>query len=168
MTKSKKISLGAIITVISVILMYATTVLPTAKIFLLSLSSFLIAILIIESGKSTAMLSFISTSIIGFVLLPNKLLLIPFVSFLGYYPIAKLYIERINNLLVEWILKLILFNISAYLNYILFTSVFAKDLEIPFAIGFVALGLQIVFIVYDYMFSMFIHYYNTKLRKYVK
>ena len=168
MNKSKKISLGAITTMISVVLMYATSILPTAKLFLLSLSSFLIAILIIEAGKSTAMISFIATSILSFILIPNKLILIPFILFLGYYPIVKLYIESIDNLLVEWVLKIIVFNVAMCVNYILFINVFAKNLVIPLAIGFVVLGLQIVFIVYDYIFSMFIHYYNNKLRKYVK
>lgn len=156
------------ITIISVVLIYSTTILPTAKISLISLSSFLIAILLIEAGKSTAMLSFISTSILGFILVPNKLLLIPFVSFLGYYALVKLYIENINNIFIEWFLKITVFNIALYLNYILFTNVFAKDLKLPFDLVFVVIGLQLLFIVYDYVFSMFISYYNNKLKKYVK
>ena len=168
MNKSKSITLGSFITIISIISMYATSILPTAKIFLVSLPSFLIAIIIIESGKRMAMISFISTSLLAFILIPNKFILIPFVSFLGYYPIVKLYIENINNLFIEWTLKMIIFNIVMYLNYIVFTIVLAQKLENSLSIVFITFGLQIVFIIYDFVFSMFIQYYNNKLRKYVK
>ena len=80
----------------------------------------------------------------------------------------KLYIENINNLFIEWTLKMIIFNIVMYLNYIVFTIVLAQKLENSLSIVFITFGLQIVFIIYDFVFSMFIQYYNNKLRKYVK
>lgn len=168
MNKSKQISLGAMITVFSIILLYMTSVIPTARFFLISLASFLIAVLIIEVGISYAILSFVSTAILGFIMIPNKLLLIPYITFLGYYGVIKLYIERIDKFLLEWIIKIVVFNIALSINYYLLTIVFAQQLILPFSIIFVVLGLQIVFIVYDYTFSMFIQYYNNKLKRYIK
>ena len=168
MNKSKQISFGAMITILSIILMYMTSFVPTAKIFLVSLSSFLTAVLIIEVGVSTALLSFLSTSILGIILIPNKLLLIPYITFLGYYGVIKLYIERLDKLILEWIINIVIFNAALYINYILLISVFSEKLKLPFSIILVILGLQILFIIYDYTFSMFIQYYRDRIRRYIK
>ena len=168
MNKSKQISLGAMVTIFSIILMYMTSIIPTAKIFLVSLSSFLTAMLIIEVGISTAITSFLATSILGFILVPNKLLLIPYITFLGYYAVVKLYIEKLDKLILEWIIKIVIFNMALYINYILLINIFSQELSLPFSLVFVVLGLQVAFIVYDYTFSMFIQYYNNRLRRYVK
>lgn len=167
MNKSKDMSLGAMITVLSIILLYMTTVILTTRIFLVSLSSFLIAILIIEVGVRTALLSFVATSLLSIVLVPNKILLIPYISFLGYYGIIKSYIESLDNIFLEWIIKLIVFNIASILNYLFLTNVIGINLKVPFSIGFLIIVLQVLFVIYDYVFSMFISYYNTKLRKYI-
>ncbi len=168
MNNSKKISLGAMITVLSIILLYTTSVIPTARIFLISLTSFLIAVLIIDAGIKVAILSFISTSILGFLLVPNKILLVPYVTFLGYYGIIKSSIESINNLALEWIIKIVVFNIAACLNYLLISKLIGTVIALPFSIWLVVLALQVLFITYDYMFSLFIAYYTTQLKKYIR
>lgn len=168
MNNSKQISRGAMVTVLSIILMYMATVIPTTRIFLLSLSSFLIAILIIETSISKALVSFLSTSVLGVILIPNKLLLIPYITFLGYYAVVKLYIEKLDNLVLEWIIKIVIFNIVLYINYVILINVFSQKIVLPFGLIFVVLGLQIVFIIYDYTFSMFIQYYSNNLKRYLK
>lgn len=168
MNKSRQITLGSIITVLSIILIYFTSFLPTMKVFLISLSSFLIAILIIEVGKKSAILSFIATSILGLLLIPNKTVIIPYISFLGFYALVKLYIEKLDKLMLEWVLKLIVFNISLIVNYIIFTKLFISNLNLPLSIGIVFFVLQIVFIIYDFTFSLFVEYYNTRIKKLIR
>ena len=167
MTKSKKISIGAMITIISIILLYLTSILTTTKIFLITLSSFLISVVVIEAGISTALLSYISTAILSFILIPNKLMVIPYVILFGQYPIVKYYIEKLNNFILEWIIKLLCFNIAVYLNYIIFTMFISRDVNIPLSIWIIILGLQAIFILYDYMFNRFISYYRNRIRKHI-
>lgn len=168
MNRSKEISLGAMVTVISLILIYATTIFPTSRIFLIALASYLGGVLVIEIGKRAAILSFVSTSILGMIVIPNKLVLLPFISFLGYYALIKLYIENLNNIILEWVLKLLVFNVAVLVNYMMLTNIIAKGLEFPFSIALVFLSLNLVFLIYDYVFTMFIDHYKTKVRKYIK
>lgn len=168
MNSSKRISLGAMISVLSIILLYMTTILPTARIFLVSLASFLAAILIIEAGMRTAMISFISTSLLGLLLVPNKMLMIPYVTFLGYYGIVKSHIESLNNFGLEWVIKIVLFNLALMLNYILLIQILGISIVLPFSIWLVAIMMQVLFVIYDYVFSLFIAYYITRFKKYIK
>ncbi|AFS78254.1 putative membrane protein [Gottschalkia acidurici 9a] len=167
MSKSKKISIGAMITIISIVLLYLTSILTTTKIFLITLSSFLISVVVIEAGTSTALLSYASTAILSFILIPNKLMVIPYVILFGQYPITKYYVERLNNFVLEWIIKLLCFNVAVYINYIIFTMFISKDINIPLSICAIILALQVIFILYDYMFSRFISYYRNRIRKHL-
>lgn len=168
MNKSKQISLGAMITVLSIILLYFTSILPTMKAFFISLSSFLISILIIEVGKRGASLSFIATSILGLLLIPNKTVIIPYISFLGFYGIVKSYIEKLDKFVLEWVIKLIVFNISLFINYIIFMKFFISNLNLPLSIGIIFSIVQIIFIIYDFTFSLFIEYYHIKIKKLIR
>ena len=155
-------------TLISIILIFMTSIIPTTKIFLVSLASFLTAILVIEVGVSTALISFIATSILAFLLVPNKLLVLPYALFLGYYGIIKFYIEKINNLVLEWIIKIGIFNIIILLGYFLLSKFIISELDLPFSMSLIILALEVVFIVYDYIFSMFIQYYNKDISKHIR
>lgn len=168
MNKSKQISLGAMVTVFSILFMFMTSILPTVEVFLLCLSSYLISILIIEADKPTATLSFLATAVLGAFLVPNKLMIIAYIGFFGYYGILKSYIERLNNLILEWVIKILIFNLIVLANYFVFVKLFADNLQLPFSLGLVVLVLQVGFGVYDYVFSMFIDYYHKRLRKLIK
>ena len=135
---------------------------------MVSLASFLIAILIIEAGVSTAVVSFIATTILGFIVVPNKVLVLPYALLFGYYGIIKFYIETIDNAVLEWIIKIVIFNIVIVIEYFLLTKLITNEINLPFHIGFIVLALQIVFIAYDHVFSMFIQYYNTNIRKHIR
>lgn len=168
MNKSKRISLGAMVTLLSIVLMFMTSIIPTTKIFLVSLASFLTATLVVEASVSTAIISFIATSVLGFILVPNKILVVSYALFFGYYGIVKFYIESINSLVLEWIVKMLIFNIILALGYFLLTRFFIDQLKLPFHIGLIVLGLQVVFIIYDYIFSMFIQYYKTDISRHIR
>lgn len=168
LNKSKQISLGAMVTVFSILVMLMTSILPTIEIFLLCLSSYLISILIIEADKPTATLSFLATAILGALLVPNKLIIMSYIGFFGYYGILKSYIEGLNNLVLEWVIKILIFNIMVFINYLIFIKLFANNIDLPFSLGVVVLVLQVEFVIYDYVFSMFIDYYHSKLSKMIK
>ncbi len=76
MNKSRRISMGAMVSIISIVLIFIGSVIPKTTMVMVSLASFLIAILIIEAGVSTAVVSFIATTILGFIVVPNKVLVL--------------------------------------------------------------------------------------------
>ncbi|WP_425446916.1 hypothetical protein [Dethiothermospora halolimnae] len=161
---ARKIAFGGIITLLTVISLYLASFLPTNRIFFFGLSSVFLAAMVIEFSIKDAILTYIAISILGFIVIPNKLMLIPYVLFFGYYGILKYFIEKLNILIIEWILKLLSFNIATYLIYVLAKELLMIDIINRLPIGILILGIEIIFILYDYGYSVGIWYYKNKLR----
>lgn len=165
---TKDIALGGILIALTIITLYAKTVIPTAKLSLYALSSFFVSIIVIESGIGMGWTFYVATSCISFFLIPDTIGLIPYFIFFGNYGIIKCYIERLDRLVIEYILKIIYFNLSMGLGYFLLNR-FANIESIPKnpMVLLIILGLQVVFIVYDYIYTLLIGYYRRRIKKLV-
>ncbi len=131
---------------------------------------------LIECGVSWGVGTYIASSAIIFITgeTESKLL---YVLFLGYYPILKSLIERISKQAVEWVLKLVCFNVAAVAFYYVSSLLFAVSFD-DFgewgkygALLFLAL-CNIVFVLYDIGVSRVAAYYmftlHDKVRKIIK
>jgi hypothetical protein len=161
---SKKITYGGIITAINIILLYLASIVPTAKITLFTLVSISVAIMIIEFKVREAIITYLSTSIIGLLIVPSKSIMILYVAFFGYYGIIKYYIERINNVLIEWVLKIIFFNIVFSIVFKIVKELLFGDITLKYSILFVLFAAEVGFIAFDYAFSLVVNFYNNKLK----
>ena len=92
---------------------------------------------------------------------------------MGYYPILKSLIEKINKQAVEWILKLICFNIAAVAFYYVSSRLFAVSFD-DFgewgkygALIFLAI-CNVVFVLYDIGISRVASYYIYALHDKIK
>lgn len=162
--KSKQIALGGIITLLSTVSLYISSILPTNKLLFFALSTFLFSVTIIEVNIKFTLLVFFSSSLLSFIIIPNKIIILPYVIFFGYYAIIKAIIERINILAVELLLKLLLFNLSMYIIYTLANNVIFGEIIINIPVWVVFLLMQLAFIIYDYAFSIVIYLYRRKIR----
>ncbi len=163
-SKSQKIALGGIVTLLSTVSLYISSILPTNRLFFFALSTFFLAVIIIESNVSFAVLVYFSSSILSFILIPNKAIVLPYLIFFGYYAIVKSLIERINILAVELLIKLLLFNLSIYVIYTIVSTVFLGEIIIKLPIWAIFLLMQLVFLIYDYTFSLGVFFYRNKIR----
>ena len=90
--------------------------------------------------------------------------MIPFVLFLGYYAVIKYQIEKFKNIVLEWVIKLISFNIVLFILYYFFGSAFLAHIKIKLPIWAMISLAQIVFVLYDVAFSFFIGFYNARIK----
>jgi hypothetical protein len=165
---SKRVALNGILLALLVITMYLASLLPGLKTSLLTLSSFYIALVIIEFNILNGWIFYMASSLLLLIVLPNKLMLIPYVLFFGVYGIVKFYIERRNKIVIEYILKILYFNIF-FIPLIFFGGkLFFSNAIDNFPIWAIIAGLEVVFIVYDYIYTLFIAYYNQKIKSKIK
>lgn len=165
--KAKIIALNGILGALAVICLLLATILPTGRISLYALSSFFIAVSIMESGIKVGWLFYAATSLVGLIVAPEKLALAPYVIFFGFYGIAKYYIEKMGRIIIEHIVKFAYFN--ACLGVAFLTArelVGAAEVKLPWWLPVVV--LEIVFFLYDFVFTLFINYYKEKLRPKLK
>ncbi|VYU00959.1 hypothetical protein [Clostridium tertium] len=161
--KARELTVSAALTALTIVILYLNLLLPISTISILTLASALIPVALIRGSIKSSILVYISSSIIGFFILPINIVLL-YILFFGFYGIVKYFIEKINKLPVEIILKLIFFNIVLVLSIFVFNSFVAIEItKLPIGLLFVV--AQPVFLVYDYALSLLISFYLDRIHK---
>lgn len=161
--KAKELTVSAALTALTIVILYLNLLLPISTISILTLASALIPVALIRGSIKSSILVYISSSIIGFFMLPINITLL-YVLFFGIYGIIKYFIEKINKLPIEIILKIIFFNIILSLSIFVFNSFVEIEItKLPMTLLFIV--AQPVFLIYDYALSLLISFYLDRIHK---
>lgn len=161
----KKISLIGILTALTIISLMAASWLPTSKLFFLAASSLFSSIIIIKIDLASALLLYTTTTILAFLLIPSKAIFIAYFLFFGLYGIIKFLCEQLSSIVLSWIAKIIAFNVSLLIAYLLAGLVFSAEISSKLPLPVLWLIGQIIFIVYDIVYTSFIGFYYERLDK---
>lgn len=160
--KSNNIAQSGIIVALTLAILYSTSLLPISTLSILTIASCLIPISIIRTTLKNTILVYLSCSILSFFLVPINICLL-YTLFFGIYGIIKFFIEKLDNLFLEVILKLFIFNILLSIIYIIFKSFLGFEIE--FSLLILIVIAQIGFLIYDYALSIIISYFYNKINK---
>ncbi|MBQ6885433.1 MAG: hypothetical protein IJN56_06830 [Clostridia bacterium] len=171
MKSTKKITLCGLVAAISVMVML-TSYFPYLTYAIPAIAGLFMIVPLIECGVSWSFGTYIASAAIVFITgeMESKIL---YVMFLGYYPILKSLIEKINKQAVEWLIKLVCFNAAAIAFYYVSTILFSVSFD-DFgewgkygALLFLAL-CNVVFVLYDIGISRVASYYIFSLHDKIK
>ena len=163
MNKSSELAKGGIFTALTLILLYLTSIIPTSKIALLTLASALIPFSIISLGYKSSILIYLSSSILAFLFVDKKIAFM-YVSFLGVYGFIKNLAEKINNIYIEIILKVLFFNVFLIIFYYLYKILFLGYGDLNFSKPLIIILSEIIFLIYDYGLTLIISFYIKKFK----
>lgn len=161
----KKVSLGGILAALIVISLLAAAWIPTNKLFFLAVSSLFSSIMVTKVDLANALLLYGSTSILAFFVVPSKAIFAAYLLFFGIYGVIKFLCERIKFSAIRWIAKFAFFNISLGIAYLMADLILIGELSVKLPTAGLWALLQLVFLIYDYVYTLFISYYYEKLDK---
>ncbi|MBR5157038.1 MAG: hypothetical protein IKW59_04635 [Clostridia bacterium] len=167
---AKKMAFSSILMALAIVCLFGASIVPTARISMLALTSVFGAITVAEYGPKYGLIHYLGVSILSLLLIPKKLLVIIYIVFLGYYPIVKMFIERLDRRAAEWLIKIIVFNLFLVIGYIVFKALFLPSMESAVVmlvlkyLPWVILASEAVFVIYDYVLSYIITYYYKILQ----
>lgn len=167
-SNAKSVALNGILLALTIITLFFATIMPTSRFSLYALSSFYIAVTIMEYGIKSGWIFYFASSLLTLLLIPDKFAVIPFVIFFGVYGVIKFYIEKLHQWILEFVLKLIFFNICAAVLFLFANQFLIKSIPTRFPWWIILIVAEVVFILYDYIYTLFVQYYNDKLRKILK
>lgn len=177
--KAKNIALGGVLVALTSIVLYSTAIIPISTISILTIASAIIPVCIIRSDIKTSIFVYIASSLIAFFLVPINISLLYFIFF-GIYGIVKYFIERIRKEKLEILFKLVFFNISFVIGFIIMQNILGLNivagLEILISsffdtstkvIASIVLWIvaQPIFLIYDYAMTMIITFYMERIHK---
>lgn len=167
--KSYKLAFCSIISALSCITMILTGLIPIGTYALPAISGVLLLPIIIEIGVKPSIYAYIVTSLLSIILAADKEAAILFIMFFGYYPIAKAKMSELKLKPLRIILKLLIFNVTIILSYLIAIKVLLipqdflviSGISLPYIL--LALG-NVIFLMYDYSINLIAIMYIFKIR----
>lgn len=158
--KSKDIAYLGVLLGLNLLFLILSSVIETNTIILMAAAALMIGIVIVEFGGKSGSIFYIASCILGFFLTFNKVEIITYILFFGLYSLIKHIIEyKITNKVVALLLKFIFFNISLLCLYFVINQFITLKL-----FWWMILGAEVLFLIYDYAFTVFINYYINNIR----
>ena len=168
-SKATKVAYPAILGAISLVFVYIASVVPTGNWGIVAIAGLFPAAVVISAGMKAGFLCWAGVSLLSFLLLPGKFCTLLYGALFGLYPMIKALLERIRRRGIEYILKLLFFNVMFTLIYLVMRTAvlnsLPKQLSVVWLLYIVA---NAVFIIYDIGFSKLIGFYIARIGRAVK
>ena len=171
MKNSKVIAYSGVATALSVVMLFLGSIFWALGYTMPLVASLVMIILLDSISQKSALLTFISTSIISFILLNDKECVLLYILFFGYYPLIRDKINDIKPKFLSYLLKFITFNAAMVLTQVLCVYVFGipfDDMLGKWGIVLFVLCLNLVFVVFDKLYTLLLKLYRIKLKKKVE
>ena len=176
MKASYKIALGAVFMALSAIFMMATSVIPIASFAFPAIAGALLIVINVELGRKWALLVYAGVSLLSLFLSSDHTAVVSFIVFFGYYPIVKGIIEKCRKPVLEWVLKMLLFNAAIAVGVLLTILLFGMDILLmeysefgKAGLGIFILACEVIFVVFDValtrLITMLIYRILPKMRR---
>ncbi len=156
--------LGGILTALSVIALSLSTYIHINTLAFLALASVFVGVMQIEGGTRYSLLTFGATSILLFILPVDRLSFVYYLGFFGYYPILKFFIEKLDSIKKELVIKTIYYFLISFFGVWIIKSFFGEAVSHILKwqwIAVIGVGLMHIF---DYALSAFFAFYERKIR----
>ena len=174
---SKFIAKGGLLVALSFILVYLATLMPTSKLVFIVLTTCIIMVSITVTNIKNALTIYLATSLLAFLLIGLKFMVLAYILFFGIYGFIKYLTEKTNKRLLEWFLKFVFLNISFSVLLLLASNLIIKfPMNTPpinfiinskYAIYYFLVLAQIIFVIFDYALTLFITYISKYINKYI-
>ncbi len=165
-----RIALCSIISALSTVLLLLTSVIPFGTFAVPCMAGLCIIAIVIEYGCKWAFGVFSVASLLSVFLAGDKESVLFFIAIFGHYPIVKGLVEsKIKSRAVQYMIKLIVFNIGAIASFFAGTFLLSIPAEEYTLFGiympwvFLVIG-NIFFILYDFAVTGLVGYYVCNLR----
>ncbi|MBR6444498.1 MAG: hypothetical protein IKS63_03620, partial [Firmicutes bacterium] len=161
-----KIALGGVFLALTIVSLVIASVIPGVELTFYALSSVFIGMMILETGIGGGLAVYTATIILGLLLVPNKVALIPFIFFFGIYAVIKCFAEKPKQRSVQMIIKIVFFAAVFCIAYLFFKELFFGNIDLP-GWSFPALLIAGIagFILYDFVFTLILEIYKKRVNK---
>ncbi|MBE6752413.1 MAG: hypothetical protein E7556_07795 [Ruminococcaceae bacterium] len=158
MKKTRYTTISGMVSALSVVIMLLTNIMPSMMYVIPIITGAIVFAVDEIIGKKWALGVFFVTSFISFILLTDKEAALNYTLFFGYYPLLKPLYEKLPKAL-SWGVKVLTFNVALTAIGLIVTFIFKlsfldEDMG-KFTIPIFAVLFNVVFVMYDIMFTVF-------------
>jgi hypothetical protein len=168
--KSKQIAYLGMLLAINQIILLSSIIFTTNTLVIYALAALTVGIVIIEFKLNLGVTFYIASSLLAWILVPDKIQIITYIGFFGLYSIVKYLIESFINrknlsVIIEFILKIVFFNLELTIYYFIMKEFIVMPISVTWYIIVLA---EAFFVAYDYFLGYFLHVYVNKVKPKLK
>lgn len=164
--KVYKLALGGICLALSVIFMFGASIAPGVEMTLYAISSLFVAVMIIETGVKGGIMLYVGAVLLGLLLVPDKIDVLPYACLFGLYGIVKYYIEKIKRPAVQVALKAAFFAVIFSIFLIVMRELLLGETRIPDMPTGVLIAAGVLFLLlYDLIYTLLISIYRKRFHR---
>ena len=168
-TSASKVAYPAVLGALSLVLVYIGSIAPTGDWGIIAVAGLLPSAAVISVGLQAGFLCWACVSILAFLLIPDKFCVLMFAVLFGLYPMVKSLIERLRRRPLEYVLKLVFFNLAFTVLYVVMKNAVLASLPEVFSVVWVLyLAGNVVFLLDDFGFSKLIGAYIARIQRAVR
>lgn len=157
-------ALAGMLAALGVVVLFAGYATGVMDLTALCVTSVLTAVAVVELGGAYPYMVWGVTSVISFVILPDKSLAAGYLLFGGIYPVLKLYFEQIRSRVLEWAVKLLYGGAVLGALYLMSRFLFGLETETGWLAAALAAGYAVFFVVYDFALNAAMTMYMRRIR----
>ena len=164
-SRTFKIALGGICLALTIIFLFGGTIVPGIDMTLFMLASLFTAVMILETGVGGGILLYAAALLLGLLLLPNKLAILPYAAFFGWWGILKFYIEKIRTPWAQIALKCAVFAAVLCVGLLGLRELLARSIQIPdYPAALLIIAGILFLLLYDFVFTFLINWYMRRFK----
>lgn len=151
---------------LSILILFLASIIPGLELTVLAISGLLVMIIVNEVNIRGGLVFYVATALLAILIIPSKSVMLVYVFIFGPYSIIKAVIEKliIDHKVVEYILKILAFNLLLCAGIMLFKGAFLADIALPgFAWWILLIGAQIMLILYDFILTYAVRFYESRV-----
>ena len=173
LSPSRRIAYGAVFSALCVLCLYLSHVLPYGKLVFLIAPSVILSLLASFTGVFVAVIGYICSGLLGWVITGSIPLTAYYSLFFGLYPIVKLLAEQINSVSLRWVVKGV-FATTVFAVIAFGIKFLLPDIDIPLVgelhpvakfIAIFTVGIAL-FTVFDIVLTYVIYYTRKTLKRF--
>ena len=168
---SRRLSMGAMVAALTLLFLYASEVLTGFRFLCAALSGFFIVVLVQEDLFGTAWLCFLSVTILGFLLCPDRMSWFMYVTLIGHYGIVRRFFQKFITVpAVRSVFTVLYCNLGTALGLWAIYTIAGVDVlkmlpDIPVVV--LVLIVEAVFFLLDILFEAAANLYQKRIRRFL-
>jgi hypothetical protein len=163
--RTRLITTSALLTSLTMVFLYLSSVFPTMQLTFIAAASLFVVVQVIENGIKGGLFVFIGSTLLGFLIVPDKTSMILYALFFGYYPIVKSLAERPRNAVLRWVIKLLVMNAALAVILRFFGELIFDLSQFEYGVWVFAAMFNVAFILFDIAITMIAALYIRRFRK---
>ncbi|MDD6920438.1 MAG: hypothetical protein PUI85_04425 [Eubacteriales bacterium] len=157
--------INSLFTTFTILVLLAPSFLPLADLTAYLLAGVFTSFVIINSGPKSAILFYFSVILLTFILIPNKISLIPYALFFGIYGFIKYYSELNKNIIVQYAVKIASYVVLSLVILFFLKTIILQNYKFEtLTLTLIYLASILIFLLYDFIYTQILIIYIQKFK----